>query len=249
MYPLTHVYFSQMLLGRVSDAATLGSLFPDMAIGSKLNHTQAHSLGLVMQKLLQSDQELADFARGVISHGMMPRGLDYFGDEKYPGCERGYCFEKGRPLVDDTIVACNLPPRMGWWKAHNIIEMGIEIKIGAGEDYGQLIHRAFRNKELIARLGPILASLTGYSEHWLQSRIDGFANYIEIFATTPEALARRYRIQMQARHQIEINVPQVAGLIERAMDLVKIDLEQFFLFTRDQVARELREAEQKALIP
>lgn len=247
IYPQTHVYFAEMVLGRTSDAITLGSLFPDMVISSKLNHARAHSMGQELFYLLRDNRELADFARGAISHGISPCGLDYFGDEKYPGYERGYCFEKGRALVAETIEACNIPPQMGWWKAHNIVEMGIELRVSALDTYGRTIRRAFNNQELIDKLGDILAGLTGNDARHLKSRISGFSGYIEVFRATPQSLANKYRIQMFARHRININTAKVARLIEAAAERVEDDLEHFFLFANNKVLLELTNLERQII--
>lgn len=203
----------------------------------------AHSMGEKLLQVFYNNNDLHDFARGVITHGISPKGLDYFGDEKYPGCERGYCFEKGRNLVEQTIEACNIPPEMGWWKAHNIVEMGIELRISNNGPYGQIIRRAFNNYQLIDQIGYILASLTGYNRQRLKSRIAGFPNYIEVFKATPQSLANKYRIQMFARHRININTAQVARLIEYAAEQVEEDLQQFFLLTNQNVLLELSKIE------
>lgn len=236
-----------MLLGRTSDAITLGSLFPDMVISASLNHTRAHSMGRELFNLLSNNRELADFARGAVSHGISPCGLDYFGDEKYPGYERGYCFEKGRALVKETIEACNIPPQMGWWKAHNIVEMAIELRVSALDTYGRTIRRALNNVQLIDKLGDLLAVLTGNSAGHLKSRIAGFSGYIEVYRATPLSLANKYRIQMFARHRININTAKVARLIESAAEQVEEDLEHFFLLCNNKVLQELNQLEHQMI--
>lgn len=232
-----------MVLGRTSDAITLGSLFPDMIINARINHTMAHSLGKKMLHVVKENHALADFARGIITHGISPQGLDYFGDEKYPGCERGYCFEKGRPLVKQTIEACNIAPEMGWWKAHNIVEMGIELRISNQGAYGSAIRQAFGNQELIDQVVDLLAKLTGYNGEGLKTRIAGFPGYIEVFEATAQSLADKYRIQMYARHRITINTDKVARLIEIAAEQVEDDLADFFSYSQDNVIRQLDELE------
>ncbi|AGL02687.1 hypothetical protein [Desulfoscipio gibsoniae] len=231
------------MLRRRSDAITLGSLFPDMVISARVSHAMAHSLGAELLYVVKENHALADFARGIITHGISPHGLDYFGDEKYPGCERGYCFEKGRPLVKHTIEACNIPPEMGWWKAHNIVEMGIELRISNRGAYGHLIHQAFNNQELIDQITSLLGELTGYREQGLKKRIAGFPGYIEIYKATAQSLADKYQVQMFARHGININTVKVARLIEIAAEQVEDDLDDFFRYTYDIVLRELDKIE------
>lgn len=239
MFPQTHVYFAEMVLGRRSDAITLGSIFPDMMVGAGVDHARAHSLGCELLDMFRDSEELTDFALGAVTHGISPRGLDYFGDEKYPGCERGYCFEKGRTLVDQTIEACNLPERMGLWKAHNIVEMGIEMMISSRGEYGQTLRRAFNNHLLIDRLSNLLAEITGDGER-LKNRISSFPGYIEVYRATAKSLAGKYRIQMFARHRINIHTDKVARLIEIAAEQVDDDLADFFRVTEQHVQVELK---------
>ncbi|WP_347488124.1 hypothetical protein [Desulfoscipio sp. XC116] len=227
------------MLGRKSDAITLGSIFPDMVISAQVNHTMAHSMGAKLLHIVKANHALADFARGIITHGISPQGLDYFGDEKYPGCERGYCFEKGRPLVKQTIEACNIPPEMGWWKAHNIVEMGIELRISNRGAYGRTIRQAFNNQEIINQITDLLAGLTGYDPQRLKAQIAGFPGYIEAYKATAQSLADKYRLQMFTRHRININTAKVARLIEIAAEQVEDDLADFFRYTHDSVLREL----------
>lgn len=238
MFPQTHVYFAETVLGRRSDAITLGSIFPDMMVGAGVEHARAHSLGLELLRMFRDSEELTDFALGAVTHGISPRGLDYFGDEKYPGFERGYCFEKGRNLVKQTIEACNLPERMGLWKAHNIVEMGIEMKISRRDQYGQILRRAFNNHALIDHLSTVLSAVTGNGER-LKNRIASFPGYIEVYRATPESLAGMYRIQMYAKHQININTAKVAHLIEAAAGHVENDLADFFRLAEQHVQKEI----------
>ncbi len=232
-----------MVLGRISDAIALGSIFPDMIINKQVSHAAAHSMGGKLLRAFKGNAQWVDFARGVVTHGISPPGLDYFGDEKYPGCQRGYCFEKGRSLVKQTIEACNIPPEMGWWKAHNIIEMGIELRIGACGTYGQILRRAFNNKQLINQLTHLLADLTGNKAGFLQSRIASFPDYIEVFRATAPSLANKFRIQMFARHRININTGKVARLIELAAEKVEDDLAEMFDLATRHVLQELRHTE------
>ncbi len=239
MFPQTHVYFAEQVLGRRSDAITLGSILPDLLVGAGMNHTRAHSLGYELINMFRDSEELTDFALGAITHGISPRGLDYFGDEKYPGFERGYCFEKGRTLVPMTIEACNLPERMGLWKAHNIVEMGIEMRISSLDGYGQVLRRAFNNHSLIDQLSTVLAEFTGDAGH-LKKRIAAFPGYIEVYRATAKSLAGKYRIQMFARHRININTAKVARLIEIAAEQVDDDLMDFFRVAGEHVMDELK---------
>lgn len=227
MYPQTHVFFAGLVLEKINDATILGSLFPDMIIGPSMGHRKAHSLGaMLLQKNLNGAK--LDFVRAVITHGIDPPGLDYYGDEKFPGYELGYCFEKARPLVKETVKACNIPPEMGLWKAHNIIEMGIELLISRSGPYGQMIRRAFANKSLVSHLSQWLSEHVAMDATELQKKITAFPHYIEVFRATPESLANKYRIQMFTKHRININTTRVAELIARAAEMIEEDVNCFW---------------------
>ncbi|WP_243153025.1 hypothetical protein [Sporotomaculum syntrophicum] len=217
----------------------MGSLFPDLIISDQVEHLTAHSLGTKLLHVIQENHALADFARAIITHGITPHGLDYFGDEKYQDCERGYCFLKGRALVEQTIEACQIPPEMGWWKSHNIVEMGIELLISNRGNYGALIRRAFNNEELINQITDLLPEQTKCLNQGLKKRIAGFGGIIEIDKATPESLADKYRLQMHYRHHCNINTTKVARLIELAAEQVEEDLVEFFNFSHANVFQEL----------
>jgi len=240
MFPQTHVHFARRVLGYMSDAIALGSIFPDMIISPKLGHKEAHSLGNILMDIFKTQNELLDFARGVVTHGIKPHGLDYYGDEKYLEYERGYCFEKARPLVKQTTRACNIPEHMGWWKAHNIVEMGIELHVSGDNRYGDVIRQACSNDELIRHLGNELPAEVCPDISFLSGRITRFPHYIEVHKITPETLARKYRIQMYTRHGVQINTTEVANLISNAAERISDDIENFFDHVQEKIITYLK---------
>ena len=228
-----------MVLGHSSNAIIIGSLFPDLIISTQMEHIKAHSLGFELLSVIRDRHPLADFVRAIITHGINPPGLDYFGDEKYQDHERGYCFVKGLQIVDETIEYCHIPSELGWWKSHNIIEMGIELLISNQGNYCKAIKQAFNDQTLIEQITELLPLQTGYLEKGLQKRISGFERIIEIRRATPESLADKYRLQMLHRHGFNIDTEKVAQLIEKAAELVTSDLEDFFRYAHTNVLNEL----------
>lgn len=228
MYPQTHVYFAEVVLGRQGDAVTLGSILPDMLIGRDFNHYEAHSKGAEMFAFLKKHGSLLDFGKAVATHGFVPEGLDYYGDEKYLDFEKGYCFEKARPFIEKTVDACNIPPDMGWWKAHNIIEMGIELLVSSSSGYySERMKSAFYNRCLIDEVDEMLHGLWKGSNFDFKRRVERFAGFVEIERATAESLAKKYRVQMLFKHQVEIDVKKVARLIDLAAESVNDDLPVF----------------------
>jgi hypothetical protein len=239
MFPQTHVYFAQLILENKSDPVSLGSVIPDMLIGDCFNHCEAHSKGLEIYDFLVKNNSLLDFGQSVLTHGIAPEGLDYFGDEKYLDYERGYCFEMARPLIEETVKACNIPPEMGWWKAHNIIEMGVELIIGSADHYNEWLKSAFINHALISEVSEMLQSLWPDKNLHFNRRVERFIGFIELDKPGVEALAEKYRVQMRYKHRVEIDVKKVALLIYKAAEFVSADLQQFFQTTSALVKNNL----------
>ncbi|MFZ5652411.1 MAG: hypothetical protein ACOY4I_16380 [Bacillota bacterium] len=242
MYPQTHVYFAEKVLGKMNDAVALGSVFPDMAIGAGVHRDISHGSGLEMLEFFKTDEDLHDFAVANITHGVNPDGLDYYGDEKNPPYERGYCFEKGRSIVESTIKACNIPPEMGWWKAHNIIEMGIEMRISETGSYGKYLHRAFSNTRLIETVSHRLGCFFGQGPLPFVRRMSSFPSYIDLTASTAGSLAAKYDYQMYYKHRIHVNIDEVARLINLAAEMVENDIDQFFIMVTEKVRKTVEDS-------
>lgn len=240
MYPQTHVFFAEVVLEKQGDNVSLGSILPDMIVGSDFKHYEAHSKGVEIHNFLKKNGSLLDFGKAVVTHGFVPKGLDYYGDEKYLDFEKGYCFEKARPFILKTVEACNIPIEMGWWKAHNIIEMGVELCISSLGNFGEKIESAFCNRILIGEVNEMLHDLWKEIKLNFESRVERFAGLVELKKATADSLARKYQIQMQLKHRQDIDVKKVARLIDRAAEEVCSDLQSFFNTTTALVKENLK---------
>jgi hypothetical protein len=223
----------------MNDAIALGSVFPDMVIGDGIHRDLSHYCGFEILEFLRPHHELLDFALANITHGVNPTGLDYFGDEINPFYERGYCFEKGRVLIEPTISACNIPPEMGWWKAHNIIEMGIEMQVSALGNYGRHLQSAFNNRDLVEIICERMGAFFAQGPLSFIKRVSDFSVYIDLSTSTAESLAAKYDYQMYYKHCIHINMAEVANLIRQAAGVVEDDLEEFFRFVSGKVKKHI----------
>jgi hypothetical protein len=239
MYPQTHVYFAQSILGKQSDQVSLGSILPDMLIGEQFNHCEAHSKGVEIYNFLVKNCSLLDFGQAVLTHGFTPEGLDYYGDEKYLDYEKGYSFEKARPFIQKTIEACRIPPEMGWWKAHNIIEMGVELLVGSAGHYSEYLKSAFTNHALVSEVSEMMQNLWKDKDLKFIARVERFIGFIELEKPGVESLAQKYKVQMQYKHRVEIDTKKVAQLIFKAAEAVNTDLQQFFQNTSTLVKNNL----------
>ncbi len=246
MYPQTHVYFAETILGRQSDSISLGSVLPDMLVGGYFNHCQAHSKGEeIYGFLLKRHHALLEFGKAVLTHGFVPKGLDYYGDEKYLDFEKGYCFEKARPFIQKTVEACNIPPEMGWWKAHNIIEMGVELLVSSSDRYNERLKSAFTNRVLVSGVDEALTSLWQDSKLEFAGRVKRFVGLVELEKAGAESLANKYGVQMRFKHHVEIDPKKVARLICEAADSVDGDVQIFFLNVASMVKKNIEHFEKK----
>jgi len=241
MFPLTHVYMIQKIFQPADDLLVLGSIFPDSTIGNSLTYNQTHRQGKrIYEYIKDKEPDFLPFILGVISHGVEPKGLDYFGDEKYLDFEKGYCFEWARPIVDATIEVCNLPRRFGWWKAHNFIEMAIELDIAYRyPEAHAALSRAYENTELIAWAGETLADFFYATPHEIIAGIIHFRNYVLEEGVSASKLAISYNNQMFRRHSIKVDIEKVEELILWARELVKDNYEDFLDYCSKEIRRTL----------
>ena len=228
MYPQTHLYFAERVLGKQNDLIALGCILPDMIIGANIGHYEAHCLGISIYGFLSQTKAPRDLIRAVSTHGFEPRGLDFYGDEKYLDFERGYCFEKARSITGRTVEACNIPMELGWWKAHNVVEMGVETIISPRDNYHERLMAALCNKGLIKDVDDLLCLICGNGSVDFIGRAERFSGFVEQERATAKTLAEKFSRQMKIRHNVDIDSGKTAILIDDAAELVSSDLSDFF---------------------
>lgn len=231
MYPLAHLYFAEKVLGRLSEELILGSIFPDVAFFSGFDWHESHSLGQKLRQGFSRDEKgMVLFCQGVISHGINPCGLDYYSDQQYGDYEKGYCYEKARPLINSVVEACNLATGDGWWKAHNFVEMGVELYVFEKRP-GLLLrlHQALSHTAIIGDICSKIAPFLGKEQHLLEKGYHFFKEFIERGPMDARSLALRYQEHIFIRHQIEsVNIVQCEDIIEQGRQLILSDIEIFF---------------------
>ncbi|MGI6318434.1 MAG: hypothetical protein ACOX1J_06910 [Dethiobacteria bacterium] len=244
MYPLTHLFFAKRVLGFLDDPVALGSIFPDVLILSSIGWKESHSLGIeIWRHFRGKEKDLVNFSLGVITHGIEPKGLDYYSDEKYSNYERGYCYEKAKPLINRVVEACNISAENGWWKAHNFIEMGVELYIN--EKSPRLLtslQQAFNNTLLIPKLCRVLSPLLHRDAKLLEKSLLTFKSFFEEEPLDARLLALRYQQQIYFRHNIEsIDLVESRDIIHKGKELVACDIEVFFSEVSERVNNVLNE--------
>ncbi|OGO78344.1 MAG: hypothetical protein A2Y23_12200 [Clostridiales bacterium GWB2_37_7] len=229
MFPITHIWFAEKVMGFRDNSLILGAIFPDIVISGCLDYKQTHYCGFgLYNDLVESNQT---FAKAMITHTVDPKGLDYYGDENYKSGNKGYCFQKGQLIVDQVIDACNIPEGFGLWKAHNFIEMGIELNI---IDNQQILlsdlHRAFQDYAAIEQAAWLIEDYYTLRRNEIVESYKKFSQYIELDKSDCHTMAAKYNLQMQSKHSISIDVEKTAEIIDRCRSLIKSDFQEFIQY-------------------
>lgn len=217
MFPLTHAYAIGRLVPASGPLHLLGAIFPDAILTWGLPWERTHRAGAALYAFLDEHYPTGrPFAVGVISHGSVPPGLDYYGDEKYGPFERGYAFEEARPYASRAAEICDLPEEMGWWKAHNFVEMALEWLLAQREPtLGAKVREVLEHPAGLEELVPYLEAFFGRGRVGLRESLPGMLPFLALEPITPETLAERYERQVRLKHGVEaIHTAQAAALIE-----------------------------------
>lgn len=226
MFPITHIWFAEKVIGFINNSIILGAIFPDIVITGCLEYRQTHYCGWKLVDYLK--KSCPDFAQAVATHTVNPQGLDYYGDESYKSGYKGYCFQKGRFIEDQVIDACNIPKEFGLWKAHNFIEMGIELNVSdKNKHLVEALHRAFMDKDAVAKVSEPIERFYNLKKGEISDSYKRFAEYIELEESNCHTLAMKYDIQMKSRHSIAIDIEKAAGIIDCCRSLVDDDIQEF----------------------
>lgn len=231
MFPIAHAWLIAQLVEQPTPAQYLGCVWPDMLFGSPLDHTRSHRSGRALAAHVNAldDGEhrpaFRQFVTGVLTHGSEPRGFDWYSDEEYgglPAVARGYAFQHGRALADDTARACGLPPQEGWWKAHNIVEMAFERDLALNHpDLGGSLAAACADDDLTTSIAVELASVFALPATALRAAMRRFPSVVSLQPTTHAALAEVYAVQVRLKHpDAAPDIPALTQLIARAEALI-----------------------------
>ncbi len=205
MFPIVHFLLEKNVLKKDSPLLILGGALPDLASFMGWDRNVAHAMGADFWQWCATNRpDSADLARGIILHGMDPKGLDFYADEKWPGNERGWCFMLGEPFKNKVQKACNLPDKWALWKSHNFAEMCMELAANKIDPtLGPAIVAASQNEEALALASGCLAQYTGLPAEKIER---GFRFLPHIFALEdvgPDNLIDAYIIQLERRHDIK----------------------------------------------
>jgi len=246
MFPITHIWFGEQVLGELDNQSVLGAIFPDMVISGCLEYNTTHKSGWKLYEFIKNNHpQYLGFARGTLTHGVDPKGLDYYGDEKFKSLEMGYCFQKAVGVTERVIKSCNIPESFGLWKAHNFIEMAIELEIYNRYPLAhEKMKKAMMDLEMIKKLCPVLEEFYGLSNGSVNGIIEHFGTFVELNQPSSETLAKKYDLQMKRRHNISINTEKSRVIIEDCRPIISVDMFDFFDYVNIKVGDMIRMGEE-----
>jgi hypothetical protein len=231
MFAIAHAYLLECLVARPTAGEYLGCVWPDMLFTGPLTHHQTHREGMALLAFIQRDApDLLPFARAALSHGAEPHGFDWYSDDAYdPGTERGYAFERARPLVADVVAATHIDPALGWWKAHNFVEMSFEMALGRQFPHlGRAVASACADADLVTHITIPLARHFGVAADALAWNIVHFPETVAMETPTALDLADAYSRQLELKHGVtDADIPAMAAIIDHAWDLIAPDRDLF----------------------
>ncbi len=230
MFPLVHYAVNKKIYGQVSPLMIIGGLWPDMAVGAKVQREDGHTkCKEFFTWCKENAPDYLDLARGALSHSSEPGCVDYFADEYYPEdlvCEakpqpgldimhsrfiaekycseypKGWCFVGGEKYLEEVSAATGLPDGLIWWKGHNFVEMGYEL-LADEQDPSMKEHilETSHDKQQIAQAAEVLAAFYNASAE----RIKLIYSRIPILFALKEVNAQTLAIKQRRLFIIRFN--------------------------------------------
>ncbi len=228
MFPLIHHFVNKKIYSAPSPLMIIGGMWPDLASGA-IPHDR--SQGNRLRNLVHRNGEAfyhwcqkhtpdsLDLARGIVSHGLCPKGVDYYADEVWPGCAKGWCFAIGGRYVHLVAEATKMPPGYRWWKAHNFVEMSYDLL--AQEENPTLsdeLLAAVQDEAALTQAATVLSSYYQLEKEDLTALFHRIPQIYAIDHPTPLMLAQRQKKSFAFKPgitQSEASISAMAELLER----------------------------------
>ncbi len=243
MYPLTHIYVAKKLFNTQEESYLLGSVFPD-CLSSKVSWQTAHCFYTEesLRRQYEENEEIRCFYYGLLTHGVDPKGLDYYGDVNYKSAEKririegankkGYAYQKSAPLVKEVMECCGLDERGGIWKAHNFVEMAAEIMtILRHPALSKEIRDILKKQDMIKKCtGPIdqyFHFAEGYAFQSLSGLINRLVDESYHLDTIYESLIDKFSYTIRYQFGNEMDKEKGIAILQKAKTLIEEDLDLF----------------------
>jgi len=224
MFPIVHYYANLVIYGAVPPLTALGGLFPDLASGVGLGRDDAHQMGAPFHRWCTEEApQLLPLARGILSHGILPFGVDYYADEYWPGCVKGWCFEQGQPWMERIGAVTHLPPNLLWWKSHNFVEMSYELlTIERCPSIGASLIAALNDQALTETAAAALSRYTGKDQEGI---CNAFCRAPRLFAleeVSARSLSERQNEAFCRRHHVyDADIAGMSALLTQMQETLR----------------------------
>ena len=226
MYPLTHLYFTKNVLGRLSSALALGSVLPDILTSVGMKWKEAHSQNIFPHK---------EMLLGNLIHGINLPGLDYYSDCAFEGQE-GFAFQYAKHLEMD-LTELGIPKEHSIWRGHNFIEMAIEVRLNQTEE-----SELWKNLELASQDENLKAIIYDFLSEHNYNEIHLVDLALERFLTLRgnlDKLAIDYAKKLSAIYQLHIDPKNCQDLILKAQTLINGHYKSFLEKCCDQIKQDI----------
>lgn len=219
MYPLSHIYVSGEVLAEMDASLALGSVLPDILVGSGIIWREAHhsTRDPFREHLISPLLQI-----GAALHGIDLPGLDYFSDVSYQG-DKGYAYQKAVHIEED-IVNLGVQQEHALWRGHNFVEMAIEIILNEEHSHlWQYLHESRQNEHLIAQVTRLAQKLEATYPDAAPLVLDRFLT----IKGQKKNLAQDYAAKLNRIYSLTIEPKECETIITKTMELIKLDYRTF----------------------
>jgi len=219
MYPLSHIYVSYCALNQMDPPTALGSVLPDILVGTGIPWRKAHrSTEAPFQQYLISPA----LRLGAALHGIDLPGLDYFSDISYRN-GKGYAYQKAT-FIEKDVIALGVQPEHAAWRGHNFIEMAMEIKLSRQHpQLWQYLEEAQNGTNLLGQVEELARAL----EATYPERVPQVLQRFLTIRGKEEALARDYANKLNNFYSLSIDPAACQTIIAKCLDIIEADCQSF----------------------
>lgn len=236
MYPLTHLYVAQQVLGYLNMASALGSILPDVLTGAGLKWQQAHNFK-------DFDGLELDLIRGDLIHGSYLPGLDYYSDCAYKGRE-GFAFQNALYLRQD-LLELGLPKEHILWRGHNFIEMAIETNLNKTHSHlWSYLEEASLDPNLKDQVYNVIAHYNLDNPRILDLTLERFLG----IRGQEELLAQDYTHKLNKIYQLNLNPEACLRVIHKSQEIISEHYQNFLNYCIQQISQDLKKVENRLLL-
>lgn len=219
MYPLSHIYVSYRTLNQMNPPTALGSVLPDILVGTGIPWRKAHHS---TEALFQECLTIPSLRLGAALHGIDLPGLDFYSDVSYQN-GKGYAYQKAS-LIEHDVVGLGIEPDHALWRGHNFIEMAIEIQLS--EKYPELwqyLFEAQKDDHLHNQIRRLANSLGATRPEFAPRVLNRFLT----IQGQIDSLAQDYASKLSNFYSMSVDPAQCKTIITKSIAIVQEDYQEF----------------------